>query len=136
MPKAPAAVPALLVCALALAGCGTSTTTAGFSGAKHAAAQAVANLQSAANAGEGSKICSDYLAKSVISKLGGHKSCETALKHQLSEVDNLEAKISSVTLSSGGDGATASVSSIHSGKTKSSNLSLVKEGGSWKVSGP
>lgn len=126
---------ALALCTLALSGCGT-TTSAPFSGTKHEAAQALANLQSAASAGEGAKICKDYLAKPIVSKLGGRSGCETAIKHQLAEVDNLEVTIESVKLASGGQSATASVHAIERGKTRSQTVALVKEGHSWKVSGP
>jgi hypothetical protein len=127
---------AAALCALALSGCASTASTAKFSGEKHAAAQAFANLQSAASAGEGAKICSDYLTKAIVSELGGRKGCESALKHQLAQVDNLEAAIESVTLASGGQSATASVKSIYFGKSKLANVALAKEGGSWKVSGP
>jgi hypothetical protein len=136
MPRAP--LSAVLACALALAlsACGTTSTTAPFKGTEHEAAQAVANLQSAASAGEGSKICSDDLAQRIVTSLGGKKGCETAIKHQLAEVNNLEAKIESVKVAPGGKSATASVKSTYYGKNKLESVSLVKEGGSWKVSGP
>ena len=120
-------------CALALGGCGNTTSSAGFSGAQHEAAQAVANLQSAANAGEGGKICADYLASSIVNALGGRKGCETAIKHQLAQVDNLEITIEAVTLAPGGTTATATVKSTYFGKRRLAKLPLVKENGRWKV---
>jgi len=130
----PAAVGAAL-CALAVAGCGT-TSSAGFSGEKHAVAQVIANLQSAAQAGEDSKICSEYVAKPIVARLGGKKGCEEAFKHQLSLVDNLEVTIESVSVAAGAHTASASVKATHSGKTRRENVSLVKEAGRWRVSGP
>ena len=127
---------AIPLCALALSGCGTATSTAGFTGEKHEAAQAISNLQSAATAGEGPKICADDLAKAIVSSLGGKKGCESAIKHQLAQVDNLEAAVESVTLAPGGHSASATVKSIRLGKNKLEKVALVKEGGSWKVSGP
>jgi hypothetical protein len=126
----------IALCACALDGCGTTTTTAGFTGSQHDAAEAIANLQSAASAGEGSKICDDYLTRATVSALGGKKGCEKAIKDQLSEIDNLEAAIESVKLAPDGRSASAEVRSIYAGKTKEREVALVKEGGSWKVSGP
>jgi hypothetical protein len=127
---------AATICALALGGCGTTATSAPFKGEKHQAAQAVASLQSAATDGEGNKICAQILTKATVAKLGGRKGCETAIKHQLALVDNMETSIESVTLAPGGRSASATVKSIYSGKTQRSKVSLAKEGGSWRISGP
>jgi hypothetical protein len=127
---------AATLCALVLGGCGTATSTAGFKGEQHEAAQAIANLQSAATAGEGPKICAHYLAKAIVSSLGGTKGCESAIKQQLAQVDNLEATVESVKLAPGARSASATVKSIKFGKNKLEKVALVKEGGSWKVSGP
>lgn len=132
----PSAALAAALCMLALAGCGTSTTSAGFSGEKHAVAQAVANLQSASQSGEYSKICTEYVAAAVISRLGGKKGCEEAFKHQLALVDNLEVTIESVSIASDGRSASASVRSTHSGKIRTERVELVKEGRDWRVSAP
>lgn len=127
---------ALPLCGLALGGCGAATSTAGFKGEQHEVAQAVANFQSAASAGEGSKICADYLDKSIVDALGASKGCESAIKHQLAQVDNLEITIESVKLGASGRTATVSVKSIYYGKDKLQDLALVKEDGAWKLSGP
>jgi hypothetical protein len=127
----------LLCLPLALAACGTSTpaTKAGFTGAKHEVAETIADLQSNASASEPKKICSEDLAAGVVRRLGGAKGCETAVKRQLGQVDSLEVAIESVRIATGGDSATATVRSIHEGKTHASTLSLVKESGKWKISG-
>lgn len=121
-------------CALALSACGSTVSTAGFKGEQHEVAQTISNLQADATAGEQKKICSDDLAASVLSKLGGLKACEEAIKKQLAEIDSLEVSVQSVKLASGDTGATAAVRSIYEGKTRPSTVSLVKEGGKWKVS--
>jgi hypothetical protein len=120
---------------LVLAGCGSATSTAGFSGEKHAVAQTIANLQSHATAAEEQKICSDDLASSVVARLGGEKPCEKAIKSQLNEVDSLEMSVESVAIATGGTTASARVKSVHEGKSRASTLSLVKEAGKWKISG-
>lgn len=122
--------------ALALAACGATTvSTSGFKGQQHEVAQTISNLQADATAGEQSKICANDLAAALVRKLGGAKRCETAIKHQLAEVDSLEASVQSVTVAAAGRGATAQVKSIHEGKSRTSAVSLVEEGGKWKISG-
>jgi hypothetical protein len=123
---------------LALAGCGAaSTSTSSFSGAEREVAQTIANLQSYATSAEQKKICEDVVSSAIVKRLGGLKGCESAIKSQLDEVDNLELTIKSVKLLGGAKGtaASAQVSSLRSGKTRQSTLSLVKEGGRWKISG-
>lgn len=136
--------------ALALAGCATAVSTSSFKGEQHAVAQTVANLQADATAGDEKKICANDLARAVVARLGGAKRCEKAIKEQLDQVDNLEVSVESVTLASGSapsrptaaktpgtppQTATAQVKGIHAGKHRQSTVSLVKEGGKWKLSG-
>ncbi|HSZ05531.1 MAG TPA: hypothetical protein VK778_10075 [Solirubrobacteraceae bacterium] len=131
-------LPALLclpLCAVALAACGATVSTAGFTGERHAVAQTISNFQAAATAAEQKKICAEYLAADVVSRLGGTKRCETAIKSQLTEVDSLEVTVESVTVAAGAKSASARVKSVHEGKKALSTLPLVKEGGKWKISG-
>jgi hypothetical protein len=125
----------LLLCAPLLAACGTagSTSTTGFTGVKREVAQGIASLQSDAASVEQKKICAEDLAASVVRRLGGTKDCEAAIKRQLDQVDELEVSVESVNVS--GSTATATVKSIHEGKSKLSTVSLVKEGHTWKVAG-
>jgi hypothetical protein len=111
--------------ALALAGCATTTTTAGFKGVDHEAAQTIANFQSDATDAEQKKICADDLAATLVTRLGGAKGCETAIKSQLAEVDSMEVSVQSVQIASNGATATAGVKSVHEGK----------KGGKWKIAG-
>ena len=123
------------LCASTLTACASTVSTASFSGAKRSVAQTVANLQADATAGEQKKICANDLAAATVAKLGGAKGCETAMKSQLKEVDSLEVTVQTVALAKGEATASARVKSIHQGKSRLSTLSLVKEGGKWKVSG-
>ena len=129
------ALPCLLLSTLALTACGTSVSTAGFKGEQHEVAQTISNLQADATAAEQSKICADDLAASVVRKLGGTKGCEATIKSQLAQVDSLEVSVKSVQVATDASTATAQVKSIHEGKSRASAVSLVKEGGKWKVSG-
>jgi hypothetical protein len=130
-------LPALLCLpplALTLSACASTVSTAGFKGQQHDVAQTIANLQADATAGEQKKICANDLAAAVVSKLGGKKGCEEAIKKQLAEVDSLTVSVQSVKLASGGTSATAAVRSIYEGKTRPSSVSLVKEAGKWRIS--
>jgi hypothetical protein len=127
----------LAALALALAGCGNSVASTNFSGEQHDVAQTIANLQSNVNGGEEQKICADDLTGEVVARLdtspGG---CKQAIKEQLAEIDNAEVKVDSVQIGSGRSAgtATARVRTIYSGKTRSSTVSLRKQGGKWKLS--
>jgi hypothetical protein len=124
----------LVLLALGLAACGTTTSTSNFKGEEHAVAQAIANLQSHATALEHDKICHEDLASSVVARLkhapGG---CEKALESQLKQIESFEVTVESVHI----DGASASarVKSVHEGKSRIETLTLVKEDGKWRISG-
>lgn len=127
-----AAIVAVVLCPPALAACGTTASTAGFKGTEHDVAQTVVNLQSDITAGEQKKVCERDLAASVVTSLGGRKSCETAIKDQVAEIDNTELEVESVSVS--GETATAEVKSVYGGKKlPKAAVSLVKEGGRWKI---
>jgi copper chaperone CopZ len=126
--------PLAVALAAALGACGATTSSAGFSGEQHNAAQAVANLQSDATSGDQKKICSNDLAGGVVTRLGGQGACEKAIKEQLAQISNLETTVESVHISPDGKTATAQVKSIHEGKSRVSGVTLVKEGGSWRLS--
>ncbi len=130
--RRPLVTMSVLACSLPLAACAGTTSTAGFKGAEHEVAQTIANLQSHVTASEQKKVCAGDLAAAVVSRLGGTKGCEAAVKERLSEIDNTELTVESVKVS--GAGATASVKSTYSGRKKQTTVSLVKEGGKWKIS--
>ncbi|HEY4452491.1 MAG TPA: hypothetical protein VGN13_12960 [Solirubrobacteraceae bacterium] len=127
-----------LLCALALAlglaACGSTVSTASFKGESREVAQAIANLQTDATAGDQKKVCANDLAASVLTRLGGQAGCEKALKAQLAEIDNLEASVKSIQIASGATTATASVKSTYAGKSRTTAVALVKQGKAWKVS--
>jgi copper chaperone CopZ len=119
--------------AIALGACGSTVSTSAFKGEEHEVAQTVADLQSDATAGEASKICANDVAAGVVSRLGGKTACEHAIKEQLSEIDSLEASVESVQVNAAKGTATATVKSTYAGKSRITQVSLVKEGGRWKV---
>ncbi len=123
--------------AVGLTACATTTSVTGFKGEEREAAQTVSNLQADATAGEEKKICAEDLAAPLVVKLGGAKACEAAIKSQLGETDGLEVTVHSVQLSTSGGRRTAvaQVSSIYSGKSAPSKLTLAREAGKWRISG-
>jgi Putative lumazine-binding len=130
--------PLTLLCvpllALGVASCSSATSSSAFKGEQHAVAQAISNLQSEATAGEAQKICKNLLASAVTARLNAaHGGCTQAVKSQLAEVDSPELTIQSVQLR--GASASARVKSISAGKSRVGTLTLVKEGGKWKISG-
>ncbi len=126
-------LPCAALLALGVSACGTTAvSTSSFKGEAKEVAQAVANLQSNATAGEEQKICAADLAAPIVTRLGGAKGCEIAIKNQLTEVDSFEVTVESVHVA--GARATANVKSIKSGKTWLSTLTLAKEAGKWKTS--
>ncbi len=90
------ALSCLPLCALAIAGCATKTSTGSFSGTEKTVAQPIADLQSAVTAGEQKKICAEDLSASVVTSLGGKKGCEAAIKEQVAEIDGTEAEVEPV----------------------------------------
>jgi hypothetical protein len=123
--------------AVGLAACSKTLSISAFKGEEHAVAQTISNLQADVTASDEQKICTNDLAAPVAARLntapGG---CKQAIKNQVTELDNFEVAVQSVHLTTTGaqPTATAHVTSTYGGKTKASTLSLVKEGGKWKIS--
>ena len=120
--------------ALGLAACGSTVSTGSFKGEEHEVAQTIANLQADATANEQGKICTHDLSAEVVARLGGPEGCQQAVKSQLKEIDNLELSVQSIKIDTPGRTATAVAKSTYAGKKTLTPITLVKEGGSWKVS--
>jgi hypothetical protein len=132
------ALPCATLAALGLTACGNSSVSTAFKGEAHEVAQAVANFQTDARNGDEQKICARDLASAVVTRLGSASGgCRAAIKSQLAEADSYEATVQSVQVNAAGARRTASarVKSVHSGKTRPSTLTLVKEAGRWRISG-
>jgi copper chaperone CopZ len=123
--------------ALGLSACSNANSTAAFKGEAHAVAQTVSNLQTDATARNEQKVCANDLSSAVVTRLDSAKEgCEQAIKNQLNEVDTFELTVESVQVNASGTPPTASarVKSVNAGKTVLSTVTLVKEGGKWKIS--
>ena len=122
---------------VALSACAKTVSTGAFQGEQREVAKAIANLQSDVTAGDQRKICSNDLASEVVARLDAARGgCRAVIKEQLSEIDSSDLRIDSIQLSVAGAQRTASarVRSVYGGKTTSSTLSLLKQGGKWKIS--
>ncbi|HTR72939.1 MAG TPA: nuclear transport factor 2 family protein [Solirubrobacteraceae bacterium] len=134
--KARRAIAALCapVLATGVAACGNTVSTSSFKGEQQKVAQAVANLQSNAVALEAKKICGEDLSKARVAQLskspGG---CKKAIEQQVKQIDNYDTTVEAVAIV--GKTATAKVKSDYAGKKAIQTLTLVKEGGNWRVSG-
>jgi hypothetical protein len=139
----PAIKPILaLLCAPLLAGglaaCGSTVSTSSFKGEQHEVAQAISDLQSDVRAADEQKICKSDLASAVVTRLSSARGgCPQAIKNQLPEIDNLDVSVQSVQVSGTGAHRTASarVKSNYTGNSRLRTVSLVLEGGKWKISG-
>ena len=124
--------------AASLLGCANKVSTSGFSGEEREVAQAISNLQSDVTAADQQKICRNDFAAGVVGRLNAAPGgCVQAVKSQVAEVDNVNMTVQSVQLSGTGAQRTASAreKSVYEGKTRTHTVSLVKEGGKWKISG-
>jgi hypothetical protein len=122
--------------ALGASACGTTVSTSSFSGEQHEVAQAIANFQSDASGGDEKKVCNNDLAGALVARLNSASGgCRQVLKDQLTEVESYDLTVDAVDVTAAGHAATARVRSIYGGKTRAATLSLVKEGGKWKLAG-
>lgn len=130
--RAATATACALLLSLALSACAKTVSTSGLKGDAKAAAETIKNLQTDVTAGDEKKVCENDLAKSLVTKLDASPGgCQKAIKDQLAEIDSFEVTVEAMQAS--GSTATAHVKSIYSGKSRKSVLSLVKEGGKWKL---
>jgi hypothetical protein len=136
-PRAPLALIAIAAAA-ALGGCAAATTTSSghFQGQAHAVAQTIDTLSSAASAHDTAKICNSVLASQLVAKLnqapGG---CQRAIGNQLDDADNFDVTVVANGVLVSGQTATAQVKSTVSGHDHVDKLTLVSQGGSWRISG-
>ena len=119
---------------IGLSACATTVSTSGYKGEAKDIAQTIKNLQSDVTAGDQKKVCQNDLASSVVKSLSSAPGgCQQAIKDQLKEIASFELTVNSIQLTSAGHAAVAKVKSKYSGKNKISTISLVKEGGKWKI---
>jgi Putative lumazine-binding len=138
-PRPPrAALAAVATCAALVAGCqptaGSSTKLSRFTGAQRQAAQAVVDLQSAADDGKYDHICRDLLAKALADRLAarGH-GCADVVHEAIRDSDSIDMTVQSVRVT--GPRASARVKLETGKKDRTATLALVREGGTWRIAG-
>jgi hypothetical protein len=123
-----------LALTVGVSACGSTVSTTKFKGEQREVAQAISNLQSDVRAADQGKLCSNDLAASVVARLNATPGgCKQALKGQLTQIDNFDATVESVQITGSKKTATARVKSIYNGKSRVKSVSLVDEGGKWKL---
>jgi hypothetical protein len=132
-----ALVAAALATVAVAAGCAPSTSkssnsTSKFSGDARQAAQAVEDLQAAANDGDNTKICQQILSSSLAGRLAAHgRSCPDAVDAAVKDADTIDMTVQQVNVTSGK--ATARVK-LETGKNdRTATFQLVRENGRWKI---
>jgi autotransporter adhesin len=133
-----AALAAVAACAALVAGCqptsSSKTDTSKFQGAQRQVAQAVDDFQNAASDGNDNVVCRDYLAKALADRLAaGGKGCPAVVHEAIRNADSLDMTVQSVQVNGGQ--ATARVKLETGKKDRTATLSLVREGGRWRIAG-
>ena len=124
----------LVLAALLAAGCTASNSSSGdFDGAQKDVADVVGDLSSAAGTGDGSKICTDVLAKSLADQMAaGGSTCAQQLDDALKDADSFGLTVEKVAIN--GQDATATVKADRGKKDINQAIVLVKQGAGWRIS--
>src|SRR5690349_1939197 len=123
MPRRALVLPLFAAVSLAVAGCGTaSTTSAGkFSGESKNVAQTVDDLASAAGKSDEKAICTQLFARSLVQQLNsGSSTCQKTVGTQIDSADDTSLKVESVKVT--GPNATAVVTSKFDGHSQKRTL--------------
>jgi hypothetical protein len=121
------------VLAPALTGCGaaSSTQNSKFKGAQQDVVKVVDSLAQAGSRGDADKICTEILAKQLVTELksaGGD--CVTEMDRAIKDASDYDLQVTSVKIN--GANATAQVRQGKDGQV--ATFTFVKEGGAWKAS--
>jgi hypothetical protein len=121
------------VLALPLSACGAteSASESNFDGAQQDVAKVVDDLADAGRRGDAEKICTDILAKRLVTELkaaGGD--CETEMDRAIKDASDYDLQVQSVKVT--GTNATAQVRQGDDGRT--ATFTFVREGNVWKAS--
>jgi hypothetical protein len=121
----------VLLAILALAGCGATASSAGdFEGEEARVAETVEDVQAAGAADETQRLCDELFARALVERFqsAGGGDCRQEVGTALEDTDAFELTVQDVTIQ--GTTARARVESEERVRT----LTLVREGGRWRVS--
>jgi hypothetical protein len=126
---------ALLVAAVAVAGC-TSSSQSSSSADKFsdpdqkAIAEKIEDLESAGRRGQADDICTDILAKTLVSQLdAAGTDCATEMQKAIDDATQFDLEVTKVTID--GNEATAEVKQGDDGPTET--MTFTKENGNWRA---
>jgi hypothetical protein len=134
-------LPPLAVAATGLAlaaGCAPTTSSktnlGTFRGDQRQAAQAVVDFASAANSGDEQRLCGTLLAKALATRLAAAgRGCPAVVHEAIRDADSVDLTVQSVRVT--GDRASARVKLETGKKDRTTTLTLVREGGGWRIAG-
>jgi hypothetical protein len=122
-----------LLVAIALAGCTAASSTGSFSGAEKDVANAIEDLQTAAQRDDETRICRDLVARPVLDKLRTRtppRPCTAVVAQALDDQDSTELTVKDVRVT--GTTARARVE-LGRDKDRSTVMTLRREGSAWKI---
>jgi hypothetical protein len=125
------ALVAALTLSLSACGAASSSQNDKFKGAQQDVVKVVDSLASAGSRGDAERICTEILAKQLVTELkaaGGN--CVTEMDRAIKDASDYDLQVTSVKIN--GDDATAQVRQGKSGQV--ATFTFVKEGGAWKAS--
>ena len=119
--------------ALVLAGCGGEASSAGdFEGEQRRVADAVEEIQTAAQRRDAEALCRDLLAKSLRDRVAqGGTSCDKEMEKAVEDADALDLDVEKVEIS--GTTAKVTVAGDAGEDRRSAVLDMVKEDGRWRA---
>jgi hypothetical protein len=125
---------ALALVVLGVAGCGAQSTKSSadrFTDPNQkAVAEKIEDLEKAGKAGKPEDICSDILAKSLVSQLdAAGTNCQTEMQKAIDDANDFDLEVRKVTIN--GNEATAQVQQGDDGPTES--MTFTKEGDDWRA---
>jgi hypothetical protein len=127
------ALPFLLVLAAVLSGCtttGSSSSSKKFAGAAGDVSKAVDDLQAAGQRKDAGKLCTQLLARSLVSQIDeSGATCTAELDKALADADDFKLDVRDVKVS--GSKATATVLQGDPGSTRT--IEFVREDNRWKA---
>jgi len=121
----------VLLVLVALAGCGAAASSAGdFEGEEARVAETVQDVQEAGTADEAQEVCDELFARALAQRFqaGGGGDCRQEVGTAFDDADEFELTVQDVTI----QGTTARARVEGDGGTRT--LTLVREGGRWRVS--
>jgi hypothetical protein len=118
---------------LLLAGCGASTEPSSverFQGEQREVAQKIEDLQEAGERGRPEDICSQILARSLVSQLeAAGANCEQEMTKAIEDADDFELDVREVRI----DGSTATATVRRGDEGPTQTMEFTSEGGQWRA---